>query len=284
MERHRRAVADRLLEAVAAHVAGLVLLGAEGVEGVAVGAVDRRAGQPEQERVRQRLAHLAAEVAFLRAVGLVDQRDDVAAVVEDAAGLAELEDRGDDDLPHVLREQPLQLAAAVGLDEVRRVGGVEGARDLAVEVDPVDDDHHGRVLERRVQAQLPGREEHQQRLARALEVPDQALLRVAGDDALDDLVRALVLLVAGDDLDPALLLVGRVGGEVGQEVEHDVRPQHRGDRLLELLERRRRRRRRRPATAPTARPAARSSRSGAPCPRWRSRRRSARRAPGTLRS
>ena len=36
VQRHRRAVADRLLEAVAAHVAGLVLLGAEGVERVAV--------------------------------------------------------------------------------------------------------------------------------------------------------------------------------------------------------------------------------------------------------
>ena len=103
VERHRGAVADRLLEAVAAHVAGRVLLGAEGVEGVAVGAVDRRAGQAEQERVRQRLAHLAAEVALLRAVGLVDHRDDVAAVVQDAVGLAELEDRRDDDLPHVLR-------------------------------------------------------------------------------------------------------------------------------------------------------------------------------------
>ena len=39
-------------------------------------------------------------------------------------------------------------------------------------------------------------------------MPDEALFRMAGDDALDDLVRGLVLLVAGDDLDAALLLVG----------------------------------------------------------------------------
>ena len=131
VQRHRGAVADRLLEAVAAHVAALVLLGAEGVEGVAVGAVDRRAGQAEQERVRQRLAHLAAEVALLRAVRLVDHHDDVAAVVEDAVGLGELVDRRDDDLADVLRQQPLQLLAAVGLDQVGHVGGVEGAGDLA---------------------------------------------------------------------------------------------------------------------------------------------------------
>ena len=76
-----------------------------------------------------------------------------------------------------------------------------------VEVDAVHHDHHRRVLQRRVQPQLLRGEEHQQRLAGSLEVPDEALLRVAGDDALDDLVRGLVLLVAGDDLDAPLLLV-----------------------------------------------------------------------------
>ena len=165
-------------------------------------------------------------------MGLVHHGDDVAAVVEDAVGLAELEDRRDDDLAHVLPQQPLQLGPAVGLDQVRRVGGVEGAGDLGVEVNAVDHDHHGRVLERRMQAQLAGRKEHQQRLARALEVPDQALLRVPGHDALDDLVGALVLLVAGDDLDPALLLVRGVGGEVGEQVEQDMRPQHRASTAL----------------------------------------------------
>ena len=72
-------------------------------------AVDRRAGQAEEECVWQRLAHLAAQVAFLGAVSLVDQHDDVAAVVEHAAGLGKLVDRGDDDLARVLRQQALQL-------------------------------------------------------------------------------------------------------------------------------------------------------------------------------
>ncbi len=62
---------------------------------------------------------------------------------------------------------------------------------------------------------------------------------MAGDDALDDLVRGLVLLVAGDDLDAALLLVRGVRREAGQEIQDDVRPQHRIDGLFDALQRRR---------------------------------------------
>ena len=42
---------------------------------------------------------------------------------------------------------------------------------------------------------------------------------VYGDHALDNLVHAVVLLIAGDDLDPTLLLVGRIAGEVRQQIE-----------------------------------------------------------------
>ena len=73
--------------------------------------------------------------------------------------------------------------------------------DLGVEIDPVHHDQHRGVLQRRMQPQLLRGEDHQQRLARPLEVPDQPLLRPPGDDPLDDLVGALVLLVAADDLD-----------------------------------------------------------------------------------
>ena len=170
---------------------------------------------------------------------LVHHRNDVAAVVQDAAGLGELEDRGDDDLARVLRQQALQLGPTVGLHEIWRIRGVEGARDLAVEVDPVHHDHHCGILQGRMEPQLPRCEEHQEGLAGSLEVPDEPLLRVAGDDALDDLVRGLVLLMAGDDLDTALLLVRGVRGEAGQEVQDDVRPQHRIDGLFDALQRRR---------------------------------------------
>ncbi len=97
------------------------------------------------------------------------------AVVQHALGLAELEDGGDDDLARVLAQQRFQLLADLGLDQVGDVGGVEGGADLGVQVDAVDHDQHGGVAQGRLQAQLLGGEDHQQRLARALEVPDQAL-------------------------------------------------------------------------------------------------------------
>ena len=73
-----------------------------------------------------------------------------------------------------------------------------------------------------MEPELPGREQHQQRLPRALEVPDEALLRVPGHNALDYLVRCFVLLVSRNDLDAPLLLVGSEEGEVGQDVQQGL--------------------------------------------------------------
>ena len=60
-------------------------------------------------------------------------------------------------------------------------------------------------------------------------MPDQALLHPTGDHALDDLIGGLILLVAADELDAAMFLVGGEEREVLQDVEHDVGPQHRSD-------------------------------------------------------
>ena len=64
-----------------------------------------------------------------------------------------------------------------------------------------------------MQPQLLRGEHHQQRFARALKMPDQTLLGIAGQRPLDNLVRGFVLLVAADDLDASLLLVGGEQGE-----------------------------------------------------------------------
>ena len=145
VQRQRGFVADRFFERVAAHIAVLVFIGAEGPVGIAIALVDGRAGQAEQKRIGQRLAHLLAQIAFLRAMGFVHEDDDVRSGVEHAVGFREFMNRGDDDFAHILRQQRLQLIAALGGDQVGHIGGVEGGRDLRVEIDPIDDDQHGRV-------------------------------------------------------------------------------------------------------------------------------------------
>ncbi len=60
---------------------------------------------------------------------------------------------------------------------------------------------------------------------------------VAGQHALHDLVGGLVLLVAADDLEAAVLLVGGEEGEVGQDVENDVGTQQRLDLLAHIGQR-----------------------------------------------
>ena len=68
-------------------------------------------------------------------------------------------------------------------------------------------------------------------------MPDQTLLGVARQHALDDLVGRLKLLVAADDLDAALLPVGGKQGEAGQDIQHHMWPQHALSRSLERLKR-----------------------------------------------
>ena len=85
---------------------------------------------------------------------------------------------------------------------------------------------HRGVAELRVQPQLLRGEDHEQRLAAALEMPDEALLRIARHHPGHDLVGGLVLLVAADDLDAAVLLVGGEEGEVLEDVQHHLGPEH----------------------------------------------------------
>ena len=68
-------------------------------------------------------------------------------------------------------------------------------------------------------------------------MPDEALAGSTGQHALDDLVGALVLLVAADDLETPAPVVGGEEGEVGQDVEDDVRTQQRFDLLAYIGQR-----------------------------------------------
>src|SRR5690349_9723412 len=65
-------------------------------------------------------------------------------------------------------------------------------------------------------------------------MPDEALLGKALHHAVDHLVRSLVLLVAADDFDAAMLLVGREEREVLQDVEHNLWTKHPLNRRLDV--------------------------------------------------
>ena len=142
-----------------------ILLGAEGVIGVAIDPVNGCAGETEEEGIRKSGPHLHAEASLLSAVRFVDEHDDVAPIIEHAIGFPEAEDGGDDDLAGVLLEQAHQIGAGIALHQVGHIAGVEGAADLGVEVDAIDHDHHGGVAEHGMLPELLGRKHHEQRLA-----------------------------------------------------------------------------------------------------------------------
>ena len=97
VERQRRAVLDALGDRVLVQVA-LVVLAAEGLErALAVGRlVDRRAGEADEDGVRQPGHQVVAQVAAGRAVRLVDQHEDVRPRVQVRRHVAELVDHRDD--------------------------------------------------------------------------------------------------------------------------------------------------------------------------------------------
>jgi len=67
-------------------------------------------------------------------------------------------------------------------------------------------------------------------------VPDQALFGAAIDHAIDHPVGCLILLIAADDLDAPVFLVGGEQGEVLQNIQQDFRPEHAFDRSFHALQ------------------------------------------------
>ena len=72
-------------------------------------------------------------------------------------------------------------------------------------------------------AQALGGENHQQRLAGPLKMPDEAFLRAARHHAFDDLVAGFVLLVAADQLNFALVPIRGEHGEMMEDAQNDLR-------------------------------------------------------------
>ena len=185
----------------------LVLVGAKRPIRIPVRAVNRCTGQSKQKSIGQRSAHLAAQVAFLRTMRLIHHHDNVRPNIQRSAGLGKLVDGGNQYLAHVLPKQRLQLLARSHSQHVGDVGRVECSGDLRIQVDTVHHDDDRGASQLWMHAKLQSGEDHQQRLAATLEMPDQAFLRIPGDYAGNDLVGGEVLLVAADDLDAAMFVV-----------------------------------------------------------------------------
>ena len=103
------AISDGILERILGDVSVLVLVGSKGGEGVVVVPVNRGASQTEEERIRQRSAHLLPQVSLLRPMRFVHQKNDIVAGVDDFSGIqvSELEDGGNENL--ALTDLGLQL-------------------------------------------------------------------------------------------------------------------------------------------------------------------------------
>ena len=106
-ERHRRAVLDRLLEVVDRDVVAEDLLRA------LLAGDQRRAGEGEEERLRQRRAHVQRQRVVLAAVRLVGEHDDVGPVAEQLRRLELVDQR--EDVAVIAAQQLPQVRAARGV-------------------------------------------------------------------------------------------------------------------------------------------------------------------------
>ena len=194
---------------------------AKGSRRVVIVYLDGRAGEAEERRLLEHVAHGRAEIAFLGAVRFVHEHDHVAPVHPEIARLKLLHDRHDD-APVAVAQLREQILAAGGDVAVLRVGAEELAADLILQLIAIHDDEDRRHLERWMKPHLPRGEEHGQALARALCVPDEtappAAWFVGFQRTLHQFVGTAELLPPGDLLD-ALPLVRVEDDEVAQDVE-----------------------------------------------------------------
>ena len=189
---------------------------------------DRGAGQAQVHRVGQGLAHVVCEAipyppglsvelgfeAVLRAVCLIADHDDVAAIAEHLHRLAglvrsELLDCGEEHAAGLLVAQHLlevvHLLCLMRLGPKRDRTGGKGLEHLAVQIVAVGHDHDRRVLQLRMLAQQANVEQGDQALAAALREPHHAALAVLSlcgclDRPLSGFAYAVVLVIPRDQL------------------------------------------------------------------------------------
>ena len=226
MQRQRRTVPDGVGERVPAHIAGAVLLRAEGQKGIFVHPVNRRTGKAKEKRVGKGHAHLLTQVSLLRPMGLVHHDDDVVTGIQLSIDLTKFENCCNQNLPHISAEESGEFLLGGRAGQIGNVGGVKGRRDLCLQINAVIHNHNRRIFEFRYHTQLLRSKYHQQRFAGALEMPDQPFLRIPGKDTADDHIRTLKLLIAADDLIFPVLFIGGEHSEKLEDVHNLFRCDH----------------------------------------------------------
>ena len=159
-------------------------------------------------------------------MALIYHYDDVVTLAELSGNLLEAEDRGDDNLPNILAKHGHKLITVGSGFKVSHIGGVELCRDLRLQIQTVIYDDNSGIFQIREHTKLDSGKLHQVRLTRALKVPNQALLGAACPDTVHDHVRALILLVTGDNLILAIFVVSGKQREKLEQVHHLVRSEH----------------------------------------------------------
>ncbi len=167
---------------------------AEDGPGVGVGLFDGGAGEADKGGVGQGIAHVAGEAVdevVLAAVGFVSHHNDVPAAGEEwvfgASFLGEeFVDGGEDHAAAGDGEELFEVLPALGLDGLlaeQLVAAGKRAEELVVQVVAVGEHDNSWVFHRRVEDQLAGVEDHGERFAGALGMPDHADTAVAGGSA-----------------------------------------------------------------------------------------------------
>ena len=224
VQRDRGPILDALREVVDADVV------AEDLAGLLLVPHQRRAGEADEGRIRQRVAHVHRQRVVLAAVRLVGHHDDVRTLrqlgVALALGRAELLDQREN-VAVVFGQQLLQMRAAgrLGLLLGHSTAGRERLVDLIVQLVPIGDDHEGPVAGQGPQ-HLLSEEQHREALARALRMPEHpepALVLANPLHRLDRAVDPQHLVVRADLPDqPAFALLEHT--KILDEVEQAVRP------------------------------------------------------------
>ena len=218
----RSAIADGVRERVFAHVAGSVFCGTECNKCISIKAVNRGTGQAKEERIWQAKSHLCTQVTFLCSMRFIHHNNDIGSRIEHLVHFIEEENRCDKYFSGIALEK-LNKAFLVFCDlKIWHTGGAECRIKLRFQINAIQNNHNGGVAQVAHHAKFLRSKDHQQRLAATLEVPNEALLRIAGANALNDSVCSFILLITADNLVLLILLIGREQRKVTEDIQNDL--------------------------------------------------------------